>query len=183
MSLSGAGCGGLDAEAMIAGRLLRLPKHSTVFQLYGALEEAEARIGLARSMARGRGVEEALLAAERLVRGALHLLASGDTGVVEPLLAAAGEAAAALGEPSGWSLAGCSVEEAEAAVAAAKAREAERLVSGLVTEGLLPRPLGEAVSALLAAAADILYRARRRLCGDKMGASSSRALVLATRGN
>ena len=181
MSVEAAGvaCGGLSAEAMVAGRLVRLPKHSPVFQLYGALEEAEARIGLARARTRDPVLGEALLLAERLVRAALHVVATGEAGVAGRLLEEAKRAALGLPEPRGWSLAGCSVEEAEAAIASAKAREAERLVSALVEEGVLPPEVGEAAAGLLSAASLILYRVRWGLCGGRGNwSSSSLSLVL-----
>ena len=176
-SAASIGCGGLVAEAMLGGQVLRLPKHSRVFQLYGAVEEAEARLGLARSMAGDPLVAEALLLAERLVRAALHVAVTGDKEVVDGLLREAERLRERLGTPGGWSLPGCSLAEAEAAVAAAKAREADRLLAGLAEEGLLGLEVAEAASKLLAAAADLVYRARWRLCGER-GSRSSRSLVL-----
>jgi cob(I)alamin adenosyltransferase len=184
LASAAVGCSGLEAEAMLAGVPVRLPKHSPVFQLYGALEEAEARLGLARAQAGDGGdVGGALLLAQRLARAALHVVATGDTGVAGPLLREA-EAAVhrlARGVEGGWSMAGCSVPEAEAAVAAAKLREADRLVSALAEQGLLPRPVAEAADRLLAAAAQLVYWARLRLCRGSVS-RSSRELVLGAAG-
>ncbi|NOZ89134.1 MAG: hypothetical protein GXO15_04330, partial [Crenarchaeota archaeon] len=52
------GCEGPLAEALVEGRLIRVPKHSSVIEFYGAVEEAELYLARARLGLRRRGLEE-----------------------------------------------------------------------------------------------------------------------------
>lgn len=155
---------GLDTEAVIAGRLVRLPKHSPVIELYGAVEEAEALIARARLQLEARDPATA----ERLylLQRAIRLLPGVLAGAVDPgqPLRLIEEAARGLERPGGWSLTGCSPEDPDIVLAMARLRAGDRLIARAHEEGEVPRELASRISMLLEAASYMLYAIHWSLC-------------------
>ncbi len=171
----------LLTEALIGGRLLVVPKHSDEIELYGSLEEAEARLAVARNMLAEKGdpeTAERLLLVQKALRAVMTLLADPERGrgLVPRALALLLEAARGLAEPTGWSLHGCSPEDAEMMLASTLVRRADRLVSRMAEKGLLDSESAGEASRLLSTISYVLYRLHWSLCRGG-GAKKAAALV------
>lgn len=178
MSATGAGCPGLETEAVVAGRLVRVSKHSPLIEAYGCLEEAEALLARARLGLRKRGE---LGLARRLARlqHVVRLLPGFLAGSVDAdkLASMVEEAVEGLEEPRGWSLTGCSPEDPDVVMASVKVRAAERNISRAAEEGVVPAHLASAFSRLASAVAYALYAIHWALCRGN-GARTTRELVV-----
>ncbi|HID41919.1 MAG TPA: ATP:cob(I)alamin adenosyltransferase [Pyrodictium sp.] len=164
MPSAGGSCIGLETEALIAGRLVKLPKHSPVIEFYGVLEEAEALIARARVQLEPRnpGLAERLYKLQRAVRLLPGVLA-GSVDPREPLrfIEEAGEG---LEQPSGWSLTGCTPEDPDIVLAMTRLRTGDRLVARAYSEGVIPRDMAQLLSVLLERASYTLYTIHWSLC-------------------
>ncbi len=169
--------GSLEAEALIAGRLVRLPKHSHVIEFYGSVEEAEALLGRARVSLEKRNGELAgrLERLQRVVRLLPALL--GGSVEASRLLSMVREAARGLPEPEGWSLTGCSPEDPDIMLAIARLRAAERQVSRAAEEGVVPGRLAQEISAVIEEVAYTLYRVHWLLCSSGGGGLRARRVA------
>ena len=182
LSSGGGGCGGLTAEALVAGKPVRLEKHEAVFEFYGAVEEAELHLAKARLRLEERGLDELATLAGRLqeyTRLLPHLLALGavDEDIVEGLRGILGS----LPRPGGWLLAGCGgEEEVELGLASTLLRRADRLLSRMAAEGLAPARLAEQLSSVASMISDALYRMRWLLCSGRAWSPGARAAATVT---
>jgi cob(I)alamin adenosyltransferase len=156
--------GTLEAEALVAGKLLRLPKHSHVMEFYGSVEEAEALLARARISLSSRDPQLAqrLETLQRMVR----LLPAALAGAVDAgkLLRHVKAAVDGLPRPEGWSLTGCTPEDPDIMLAAAKLRAAERQLSRAAEDGLVPGSLAQQLSAVIGELAYALYTVHWVLC-------------------
>ncbi len=152
-----------------------VPKNSEVLEYYGALEEAEALLARVKLRVPDPQLRSILHRLQEAVRAATAALAAGKAPAA--VTARLGEVLEALGEPTGWLLAGCSEEEADLALAAAQVRKADRLLAAIAAKGLIDPGVAEQISALLATVANALFRARARLCGPGAGFTDSTRLL------
>ena len=158
-------CGGLETETLIEGKPAVVPKHDEVIEFYGLIEEAEAHLGRARALLREKGYNDLSERIEILQRSVL--LSGGvfagyiDYKDVLGLVERAGEG---LDEPPGWSITGCSVEEAEISIAIVKLRRAERLVSKMSSRLLVSEHIAEVLSKILSGISYVAYVLRHEIC-------------------
>ncbi len=167
-SLAG-GCEGPLAEALVEGKVIRVPKHSSVIEFYGAVEEAELYLARSRLGLQRRGLEREAEAAREL-QEATRLLILALSGHVDPeaVAARAERAAATLPRAGGWLLAGCGGEaEVDLGLAAAKLRAAERHASRMAEEGVITGARMVALSRAINSIVDAVYRLRWLLCGGR----------------
>lgn len=163
-------CGGLETEALIDGKLVVIPKHDEAIEFYGLIEEAEAHLGRARILLKEKGYTDLSERAELLQRAVL--LTGGvfagyiDYGVVIDVIE---QASRGLEAPPGWSITGCSIEEAEVALASVKLRHAERIVSRMAGS-YLSRPTAETVARILSGISYTAFLLRYEIC-KRTGAS------------
>ena len=174
MPSAGGSCIGLETEALIAGRLVRLPKHSPVIEFYGAVEEAEALIARARLQLEPR--DPAMAERRYRLQRAVRLLPGVLAGMVDPrepqrLIE---EASEGLEKPGGWSLTGCTPEDPDIVLAMTRLRAGDRHIARAHEEGHVPRELAQLLSLLLEAASYTLYTIHWSLCSR---APSSQKLV------
>jgi cob(I)alamin adenosyltransferase len=159
--------GSLEAEALIAGKLVRLPKHSHVIEFYGSVEEAEALLARARISLSKRDPQ--LSRRLELLQRAVRLLPAVLAGSIsaDKLLHAVRTAMEGLPKPNGWSLTGCSPEDPDIMLAAARLRAAERQLSKAVEDGTVPSVLAQKLSIVIGEIAYALYTIHWTLCGGK----------------
>lgn len=172
-------CAGLETEAYIAGKLIRVPKHSPVIEAYGSIEEAEALLARARLGLEARGEKDLAKRLEKLQQATrlVPILLAGAatlkeiTGLVE-------EAEKGLEDPWGWSLTGCAPEDPDIMLAATRLRAAERSITrASLEEGTVPSSLAALVSEALTRIAYALYKIHWRLCSREAKAKTSRELI------
>ena len=142
-----------------------MDKDSTILELYGTLEEAAARTGLAAQLLKEKGLREE---AERLAKlhHAIRLLAGTVAGYTKPSKAAnlIEEAAKGLDQPTTWTTP-CSVEAAELMLAASLLLKADRLTAKLARERQLTLRTAHKVSQLLHRASYTIHAViQARIC-------------------
>jgi cob(I)alamin adenosyltransferase len=172
-------CSGLETEAIIAGRLIKVPKHSNVIEAYGAIEEAEALTARARLSLSSRGEKDLAKRLEKLQK-AIRLLPAFLAGSIDAgtILLLVEEASQGLQEPKGWSLTGCTPEDPDIVLASTKLRAAERSIARATSEeSVVPIELAQAFSDLVTRITYTLYKIHWNLCPEETKASSIHELL------
>ena len=169
----------METEAYIAGRLIRVPKTSHVIEAYGSVEEAEALLARARVSLEKRGERDLAKRLERLQRATrLIPVLLGGAAAPSDIRVLVEEAEKGLETPRGWSLAGCTPEDPDIALAIARLRAAERSIArAALEEHTIPESLAGAASETITRVAYALYKIRWRLCSDEAKAKSSKELL------
>ncbi len=158
-------CDGLETEALIEGKPVVVPKHEETIEFYGLIEEAEAHLGSARALLREKGFDDLAERVELLQRAVL-LSGGVFAGYIDykNVLDLIEKASEKLDEPPGWSITGCSVEEAEVSIAITKLRRAERLISRMSNKLMISKPTAEALSKILSGISYVAYVLRHEIC-------------------
>ena len=158
-------CPGDTGETHVAllGKVVRVPKSDDTVEMFGALDEAAARLEYASAHA-DQSLARPLRLLALATRLAMGYAASGDYKCLESAHAKVLEAVKRLPRPTGWVF--CRGEPcASANLARALVRRAERIAARLGIAELvkLLNRLGDAV--FMASAASASAQARRLPCG------------------